>query len=102
MRFHIQCQGLNSTWYQDLTNSSTSFAWACTICVESNLSNISSILLISSHKSFSPLEDENTETPSSINLKNSKQKQIDYVCKLKILCIKCQPIVNENMNYKFY
>jgi hypothetical protein len=88
MWFHIQCQGLNSTLYQDLTNSNTSFAWTCTLCDDSNLSDISSILSISSHNRVSPPVDENTETPSSVNLKT-------------FICINCQSIVNKKHEFQY-
>ena len=48
-----------------------------------------------SYNSISSSIDENTETVSSINVINLKQKQTDYVSKLKILCKNCQSVVNK-------
>lgn len=95
MWFHIQCQGLNDSWYQDLINRDVSFAWTCTICSEPNLSNISSIFSVSSQNSFSSLADESQEPPASTKVTNWKQMPSKNMSKLKILCINCQSVVNK-------
>lgn len=52
----------------------------------------------SCQNSSSSLADESLEPPGSINVDNSKQKQIKYVSKLKIMWINSHSVVNKNMN----
>jgi hypothetical protein len=59
MWFHISCQNLDPSWYQQLIDQESSFAWSCSNCEGLNHTHISSILSISSHNSFTTLQDVN-------------------------------------------
>ncbi|XP_052788541.1 uncharacterized protein LOC128223297 [Mya arenaria] len=95
--FHIQCQNLEHSWYQDLIHTDASFAWTCTVCDNSNHSITSSILSISSTNSFSALSHENTP----LNQKSETQKPHikRFASKLKFLLVNCQSIVKKKHEF---
>ncbi|WAQ95830.1 hypothetical protein MAR_028520, partial [Mya arenaria] len=95
--FHIQCQNLEHSWYQDLIHTDASFAWTCTVCDNSNHSITSSILSISSTNSFSALSHENTPLNQKSETQNPHIKR--FASKLKFLLVNCQSIVKKKHEF---
>ena len=62
---HISCAGVTSRSYQRLVNKSRSFAWNCFQCGSTNVGSSSSLqgLDFSHSNSFSPLRDDDEDTP---------------------------------------
>ena len=104
MWFHLQCQGLDTAWYQQLVDHDQSFAWTCTAYDNLNYSNVSSILSVSSLNSFSSLPDENMQIPNNAgrhdHSSEPSQNKCKFISKLKILCVNCQSIVNKKHEFQ--
>ena len=102
MWFHLQCQGLDSSWYQQLVDCEQSFAWSCTTCGNLNHSNASSILSSPTKNSVSSIPSD--ETPSIIDHSNKpskpQSKQQKFISKLKLLSVNCQSIVNKKHEFQ--
>lgn len=95
MWFHIQCHGLDPSWYQQIVENDSSFAWTCSVCDNLNHSHVSSILSVSSHNSFSYLPDENQSTNQHTKHPTTNQHKDTFISKLKILLVNCQSVINK-------
>jgi hypothetical protein len=93
--YHISCQNLDANWYKNLVEHETSFVWSCNTCEHLNHTSSSSILSISTHNSFSSVQNEN---PPRTNINDSTNKT--FINKLKIICINCQSIINKKLEFQ--
>ncbi|KAH3825905.1 hypothetical protein DPMN_127790 [Dreissena polymorpha] len=98
MWFHLQCQCLDSVWYNQMIAQEHSFAWTCSICNNVNLSNVSSIVSASTQNSFYSLVAYDQSNIIALPPRNPQSH--NYISKLNIFCINCQSIVTKSWSSK--
>ena len=99
--FHLQCQALDRTWYENIINTEMSFTWSCLACDNLNHSSASSILTSSIRNSFSILSNPSSPETEQVSQHKRKNKQAKLATpRLHVMLVNCQSILNKNMSFK--
>ena len=103
--FHIQCESIGQSTFDDWVYTDRSFSWVCSKCESLNFSNSAPLAFgcFTSRNSFSILSEEHSKSskPSSLSppWATGNKKFSDKLYNLKALNINCQSIVNEKSEF---